>query len=68
MKLTKFGKRVFTLIILALILIALIIGAVAVFKDSWHLSMDSNKVYNVFYMAVCLPAGIGVAMKLKDFM
>ncbi|MBO4561183.1 MAG: hypothetical protein J5705_04350 [Bacteroidaceae bacterium] len=63
MKLTHFGKRVF-----ALIVIALIVGAVAIFKDSWHLSMDSNKAYNVIYMAVLLPVGIGVALKLKDRM
>ena len=68
MKLTKFGRKVFALIILAIIIIALIVGAVAVFKDSWHLSMDSNKAYNVFYMAVCLPVGVGLAVKLKDFM
>ncbi|MBR4404839.1 MAG: hypothetical protein IKW84_00070 [Bacteroidaceae bacterium] len=68
MKLTHFGKRVFALIILALIVIALIVGAVAIFKDSWHLSMDSNKAYNVIYMAVLLPVGIGVALKLKDRM
>ena len=68
MKLTKFGKRTFALIALALVIIALIIGAVAIFTGSWHLSMTTNKAYNVFYMAVCLPVGIGVAMKLKDFM
>ena len=68
MKLTKFGRRTFALIALALIIMALIIGAVAIFTGSWHLSMDSNKVYNVFYMAVCLPVGVGLAVKLKDFM
>lgn len=68
MKLTKFGRRTFALIALALIIMALIIGAVAIFTGSWHLNIASNKVYNVFYMAVCLPVGIGVAMKLKDYM
>ena len=68
MKLTKFEKRIIALIILAIILMVLSVGAVAVFTGSWHLSVESNKAYNVFYAAVCLPAGIGVAMKLKDFM
>ena len=68
MKLTKFGRRTFALIALALILIALAIGAVLVLTDTWHISMDAHKVYNVVYMAVCLPVGIGAAMKLKDYM
>ncbi len=68
MKLTKFGKRTLALIALAVILIALAVGAVLVLTDTWHISMDAHKAYNVLYMAVCLPEGIRVAMKLKDFM
>lgn len=68
MKLTKFGKRTLALIALAVILIALAVGAVLVLTDTWHISMDAHKAYNVLFMAVCLPVGIGVAMKLKDFM
>jgi hypothetical protein len=68
MKLTKFGKRTFALIAIALIVMALIIGAVAIFTGSWHPNMAANKVYNVIYVAVCLPVGVGAAMKLKDFM
>jgi len=68
MKLTKFGKRTLALIALAVILIALAVGAVLVLTDTWHISMDAHKAYNVLFMSVCLPVGIGVAMKLKDFM
>ena len=68
MKLTKFGKRTLALIALALVLIALIIGAVMVFTDKWHINLAAHKAYNVVYMAVGLPAGIAAAMKLGDFM
>lgn len=67
MKLTKFGKRTLALIALAVILIALAVGAVLVLTDTLRISMDARKAYNVLYMAVCLPVGIGMAMKLKDF-
>lgn len=68
MRLTKFGKRTLALIALPLILIALILGAVLVVTDTWRISMDAHKLFNVFYMAVCLPVGIEVAMKLKDYL
>lgn len=68
MKLTEFGKRTLALIALALIVIALVVGAVLVLTDTRHISMDAHKAYNVLYMAVCLPVGVGVAMKLIDYM
>ena len=66
MKLTKFGKKTLILIALALILIALAVGAVLVLTDTWHISMDAHKAYNVVYMAGCLPVGIAVTIILKD--
>ena len=68
MRLTRFGKRTLALIALVLLFIMLAIGAVLVLTDTWHINLSAHKAYNVFYMAVCLPAGIGAAMKLKDFM
>lgn len=66
MRLTKFGKRTLALIALAIVLIALAIGAVLVLTDTWHISMDAHKTYNVVYMAVCLPVGIAATIMLKD--
>ena len=66
MKLTKFGKRTFALIALAIIAIALVIGAVILLgNNAWRLCLG-QKAYNVLYMAVCLPVGIASILKLTD--